>query len=168
MTLLVLLLLLIVPYLILTLVGRWIAGFNIPSAKRARIGLSLFFIFTSIGHFLRTEEMAAMLPPSVPFRLGVIYLTGLLELVGAIGVWIPRLVRLTGLLLILMLIGLLPANIYSAVNRIDFGGHGAGPAYLFVRVPFQLFVIWWTYFATEQEWFQRKAKPNNSLNPTPQ
>jgi uncharacterized membrane protein len=168
MTLLFLLLLLVVPYLILTLVGRWVAGFKIPPAKRARVGLSLFFICTSVGHFISTEAMAAMLPPSVPSRVGLIYLTGVLELLGAVCVWIPRLVRLTGLFLILMLIGLLPANIYSAINRVDFGGHGAGPAYLLVRIPFQLFAIWWTYFSTEQDWFQRKAKTNDSFNPTPQ
>lgn len=102
-----------------------------------------------------------MVPPSIPYRVGLIYLTGVFELLGAIGVWIPRLMRLAGFLLILMLIGLLPANVYSAINRVDFGGHGAGPAYLLVRVPFQLFVIWWTYFATEQNWFDRKAKSND-------
>jgi hypothetical protein len=96
MTLLFLLLLLIVPYLILTLVGRWVAGFQLSSAKRARVGLSLFFIFTAIGHFISTEEMAAMLPPPVPYRVELIYLTGVLELLGAIGVWVPRLMRLTG------------------------------------------------------------------------
>lgn len=168
MTLLFLLLLLIAPYLLLTLAGRWVIGFKISPTKRARVGLSLFFIFASIGHFIRTEDMAAMLPPSVPYRIELIYITGVLELLGAIGIWIPRLTRLTGLLLILMLIGLLPANVYSAINRVDFGGHDAGPAYLLVRIPFQLFAIWWTYFATEQDWFQRKARPNNSFNPRPQ
>lgn len=158
MTLVFLLLLLVVPYLILTLLDRWTARFKLTSSKRARVGLSLFFIFTAIGHFIRTEEMAAMVPSSIPYRIELIYLTGVFELLGAIGAWIPRLTRLTGFLLILMLIGLLPANIYSAINRVDFGGHGAGPAYLLVRVPFQLFVIWWTYFATEQNWFDRKAK----------
>jgi uncharacterized membrane protein len=58
-----------------------------------------------------------------------------------------------------MLIGILPSNIYAAINRVDFGGHGVGPAYLLVRIPFQLFVIWWTYFATEQKWSERAAKP---------
>jgi uncharacterized membrane protein len=130
------------------------------------VGLSLFFIFTSIGHFVRTEGMATMLPPFVPYRVELIYLTGVLELLGAIGVWIPRLTRLTGFLLILMLAGLLPVNVYSAINRVDFGGHGAGPAYLLARVPFQLFVIWWTYFATEQDWFRRKAKPNKRMHAT--
>ena len=158
MQLLFLLLLLVAPYLILTLADRWIAGFNIPPTTRARVGLSLFFLFTSIGHFIRTEEMAAMLPPSTPYRVGLIYFTGMLELLGAIGVWIPRLRKLTGNCLILMLVGLLPANIYSALNHVDFGGHAAGPAYLLVRVPFQLFLIWWAYFATEQHWFERQTK----------
>jgi uncharacterized membrane protein len=166
MTLLFLLLLLIAPYLILTLVGRWISSFQTAPVTRARVGLSLFFIFTSVGHFIRTEGMATMLPSLVPYRVELIYLTGVLELLGAIGVWIPRLTRLTGFLLILMLIGLLPANVYSAINRVEFGGHGAGPAYLLVRVPFQLLVIWWTYFATEQDWFQRKAKPNERMHAT--
>ena len=71
--------------------------------------------------------MAEMLPGAIPYRIGVIYVTGILELLGAIGVWVPRLTKLTGLLLILMLVGLLPANVYSAFNRVDYGGHGAGP-----------------------------------------
>ncbi|HEY9401699.1 MAG TPA: DoxX family protein [Pyrinomonadaceae bacterium] len=153
MQLLFLLLLLVIPYLIITLTSRWVSRLNIASTARARVGLSVFFAFTSIGHFIRTEEMSEMLPPFVPYRRGLIYLTGVLELLGATGVWIPRLMRVTGLCLILMLIGVLPSNIYSAVNRVEFGGHDAGPAYLLLRVPFQLFVICWTYYATEQRWF---------------
>lgn len=155
MTLLFLILLLVGPYLLLTLAGRWSSRFQIAPAKRARVGLSLFFIFTGLGHFIRTPEMAAMLPPNVPYRTELVYFTGILELLGAIGVWIPRLTRLTGFLLILMLLAVLPANIYSAINRVDFGGHQAGPLYLLVRIPFQLFVVCWTHFATEQNWFKR-------------
>jgi hypothetical protein len=57
-----------------------------------------------------------------------------------------------------MLVGILPSNIYSAINHIEFGGHAAGPAYLLIRVPFQLFVIWWVYVATEQNWFRRQRQ----------
>jgi len=156
MTLLFLLLLLVGPYFVLTLIGRWVDGFKLTASKRARVGLSLFFLVTASQHFVGTQEMAAMLPPSIPYRIELVYLTGVFELLGAIGVWVPRLVRLTGFLLILMLIAVLPANIYSAINRVEYGGHGAGPVYLLVRVPFQLFVIWWTYFATEQNWFGRR------------
>ena len=155
MQLLFLLLLLVVPFLALTLLGGRIRRLQMSRAGRARVGLSLFFAFTAIGHFIRTEEMAAMLPSSIPYRIGVVYLTGVLELLGAICVWIPKLMKLTGVCLMLMLVGILPANIYSAINHVDFGGHAAGPAYLLVRVPFQLLLIAWTYFATEQNWFRK-------------
>ena len=155
MQLLFLLLLLVAPYPVLALAGRWVSALKVAPAARARAGLTLFFLFTALGHFIRTEEMAEMLPPAVPYRVELIYLTGVLELLGAAGVWVPRLMRLTGLCLILMLIAILPANVYSALHRVDFGGHAAGPAYLLARVPFQFFVIWWTYFATGQRWRHR-------------
>lgn len=148
--LLFLFLLLVVPYLLLTLLDR-ATGFKIGPNTRARVGLSLFFIFTSIGHFIKAEEMSAMLPTFVPYRIQIVYLTGVLEILGAIGVWIAPLMKLTGFCIILMLICFLPANIYSALNHVNFGGHGEGPAYLLFRVPFQFFVIWWTYYATLRE-----------------
>jgi uncharacterized membrane protein len=153
MQLFFLLLLLVVPYFVLTLAGRVDRRFDIAPRLRARVGLTLFFLFTAVGHFARTAAMAEMLPPWVPYRVEMIYVTGVLELLGAIGVWVPGLTRLTGICLIVMLIGVLPSNVYSAFNRVEFGGHGAGPIYLLVRVPFQIFVIWWTYFATGQNWF---------------
>lgn len=155
MQLIFLLLLLVSPYPLLSLIDRFF-GFRTTPALRARSGVSLFFLFTGIGHFVRAEDMSMMVPPPfVTFRLELIYLSGVLELLGAVGVWVPRLMRLTGFCLIILLLALLPANIYSALNRIDFGGHDAGPIYLLVRVPFQLFVIGWTYFATEQNWLRR-------------
>src|SRR5688572_8473532 len=154
MQLLFLLLLLTGPLLVITLLSYFSSRFNLRLSTRARIGLSLFFLFTGIGHFIRTEPMAAMLPPSVPYRVELIYLTGLFELLGAAGVWVPKLMKITGACLILMMLAVLPANIYSAFNHVEFGGHEYGPIYLLVRVPFQLLVIAWTYVATEQRWLK--------------
>jgi uncharacterized membrane protein len=155
MQLLFLLLLLIGPYLVVTLLGRWFEAFLFAPQTSARIGVTLFFLFTALGHFIRTKQMAEMVPPAIPYRVNVIYLTGILELLGVVGIWIPQLTRLIGFCLILMLVCLLPANIYSALHRVDFGGHGSGPVYLLIRIPFQLLVILWTYFATNQNWFGR-------------
>jgi uncharacterized membrane protein len=158
--LLFLLLLLTGPYLLLSLAERRISGFTVPAHTRRRIGLSLFFLFTGMGHFLQSGAMAQMLPPFVPFRLELIYVTGILEWLGAVGLWIPRLITTTGVCLIVMLIGVLPANVYAAFNRVDFGGHDLGPAYLLVRVPFQFFVIWWIYKAAVQT---RGATPADGM-----
>ncbi|HLA12050.1 MAG TPA: DoxX family protein [Pyrinomonadaceae bacterium] len=150
MQLIFLLLLLVVPYLLLTFLGQ---GLDLSKEARARVGLTMFLLFTGLGHFLRTEEMTAMVPPTIPSPREVIYITGVLEILAALGVWIPALMKVTGMCLIAFLIAILPANIYAAFNYLDFGGHGSGPAYLIVRVPFQLLVMWWVYFATEQRWF---------------
>ena len=148
MMLLILLAILVGPFVILSIAGRGIRPLRLDPAARARVGLSLFFAFAGIGHFVLTEEMVAMMPPYVPFRVELVYLTGVLELFAAIAVWAPYLRKLTGFCLILMLLLFLPVNIYAALNRIPIGGHEAGPVYLLARVPFQLFVIAWTYFAT--------------------
>lgn len=151
MMLLILLMILILPYALLTLLGRWIDAFRFPRSTRARIGLSLFFLFTAIGHFVKTEEMSLMLPGWVPYRVEMIYFTGVLEFLGAIGIWIPRLMKFTGWCLIVFLICILPSNIYAAINKVPFGGHEAGLTYLIFRIPFQLLLIWWTYGATQNK-----------------
>lgn len=40
-------------------------------------------------------------------------MTGVFELLGAVGIWVPRFFRLTGIFLILMLMSVLPANVYA-------------------------------------------------------
>lgn len=152
MVLLSLTLALIAPYVILTAIGRLIPAARLERTTRAKVGVSLLFLITASGHFFQAEAMAAMLPPQVPLRLQIIYVTGVFELAGAVGIWVPAVARLTGALLIAMLVGVLPSNIYAAINQVPFGGHDAGPVYLLVRVPFQILLIGWTYRATGQAW----------------
>jgi uncharacterized membrane protein len=113
---------------------------------RARIGIFLVFAFTALGHFVKTSEMTRMLPPWVPLRVPLIYATGILELIGAVFLLIPLFSRYSGMALCIFLVVILPSNIYAAFKRVDFGGHKAGPVYLVVRIPLQLFLIGWIYW----------------------
>ena len=90
---------------------------------------------------MKTSEMIRMLPPWVPMRVPVIYLSGVFELLAAVAILFPPLSRHTGIALCIFLLLILPSNIYAAFQRVDFGGHGAGPIYLLVRIPLQLFLI---------------------------
>ncbi|MGH8067363.1 MAG: DoxX family protein [Candidatus Entotheonellia bacterium] len=151
MVALIILCILILPYLILTAVDRLGRGSRLQPGLRGRISLALVFLFTGLGHFIQPEAMAQMLPPWVPVRVAIIYSTGVLELAAAVGLLVPGLWRLTGVCLIVFLILALPANVYAAINHVEMGGHGIGPAYLLVRVPLQLILIGWTYwFAVRQ------------------
>lgn len=131
---------------VLTWIDRLLGGGRIDAGLRGRIALAVLFLFTGLGHFLVTEPMAGMLPPWVPERTAIVLVTGGLELAGAIGLLVPGFARLAGIALIVFLVLVFPANVYAALNRIDLGGHGAGPMYLLVRIPFQLLLIAWTYW----------------------
>lgn len=137
----IILALLLVPYLALI-------PAHVAESTRGRIGIFCVFLFTSIGHFLKTEPMSRMLPPQIPRRVPLIYVTGVLELFAGIAVLIPRFSHPVGIFLCVFLIAILPANIYAAIQRVDFGGHNMGPKYLFARVPLQLFLIGWVYWFT--------------------
>ena len=69
---------------------------SIDLRSAGAIGLGLLFVFTGIGHFALTEPMARMLPPWVPARVPLIYLSGLLEFAIAIGFFVPKTRRLAG------------------------------------------------------------------------
>lgn len=57
----IMLVLMTAPYLVVRLVSAITRrDFDVRSA--AAIGLGILFIFTGIGHFIRTEPMAQMLP----------------------------------------------------------------------------------------------------------
>lgn len=109
-------------------------------------GLGIAFMFFFIGHLVKAEGMVEMLPPWIPFRLGLIYITGLLELLIGIALFLPRYQVLAAKLAIVVFVVFFPANIYSALNSIGLGGHQWGPVYLLIRGPLQVILIAWAYF----------------------
>jgi uncharacterized membrane protein len=141
---LTLLIVLSVSFGILSLVD--IAGHPIPVRRRGQISLGYLFIFTGISHFLLTKGMAKMVPPFIPAPELVIYLSGIIELVLARALIRGWKMPQTGWAVIAFLAVVFPSNIYAAMARVDFGGHAVGPSYLWIRTPFQLFLIAWTYY----------------------
>jgi uncharacterized membrane protein len=147
MTLVFLTFILLGSFALLTLADRIIPGVDVSVRTRARVGLTALLLVTSSAHFMRARPMAEMLPSWVPLRVPIVHATGVLEVLAAIGVWVPAVSGIVGAGLMVMLILFLPANVYAAFNHVPFGGHETGPLYLFVRVPFQFLVIAWTWIS---------------------
>ncbi len=113
-----------------------------------KIALSIMMIFTSFGHFKFTKGMAMMLPPFVPAKSFIIYVTGVLEIVLAITLF-TSFSYYAGWLLIILFIVFLPANVYASAKHINYetaAYDGKGLSYLWFRIPFQLLLIWWTWY----------------------
>ena len=116
-----------------------------------RIAMAVMLVFTAIGHFAFTKGMTMMLPDFIPYKSEVIYLTGFIEIIAAVGLLIPNSRLWTGWALIILFILLLPGNIKAATDHVDYQRgtfDGNGPNYLWFRIPLQLLFIVWTYLST--------------------
>ena len=132
----------LIVQILATLLARWFTGWR----NAARVGIAVMFLFTAASHFSSLKhDLAAMIPPPLTGALWVIYVTGLLEGAGAIGLLIPGTRRMAGWGLVALLVALFPANVYAALSGVTLGGAAATP--LWFRTPLQVFwiaVLWLT------------------------
>ncbi|MGW2014414.1 DoxX family protein [Streptomyces sp. NPDC001927] len=123
-----------------------------PAAAAHAVAVMLFM--TASAHFVPASvtvmpnhaDLAAMVPSAVPFASAMVYLTGVLEFLGAVGLIIGRTRRAAGYCLALLFVVMLPANIHAAVAEIPFAGEPASP--LWQRIPEQMLYIGVTLWAT--------------------
>jgi uncharacterized membrane protein len=84
------------------------------------------------------QDLIRMVPPRLPNPSVLVTVTGVAELVGAIGLLVPLVSRSAAIALALLLIALFPANVHAARAGVILGGRRATP--LVLRLPMQL--IW--------------------------
>lgn len=119
-------------------------------SQSGAIAMSMMLIFTAIGHFTFTKGMSMMIPKFIPYKESIVYFTGILEILIAIGLVIPKFKVFSGWLLIIFLLLMLPANIYASIHNINIQKgtlDGNGLPYLWFRIPLQILFITWTYYS---------------------
>src|SRR5580704_210095 len=82
---------------------------------------AVFYSLAGVLHFLRPAMYMKIMPPYVPWHRAMVELSGAAEILGGIGLLIPRLRRAAALGLVALLIAVFPANIYMATNPIEAG-----------------------------------------------
>lgn len=115
-------------------------------AAATRVGLAVMLCFTAAAHFNSMRpDMIAMVPPFVPNPEFMVTFTGICEILGAIGLLVPRTRRIAAAALIVFMLAVLPANIYAAQAGVTFRGAPATP--IVPRIALQaLFIalLWWS------------------------
>ena len=71
-----------------------------------------WFFFGGIGHFVATAFFVSIVPPWVPEPVLAVYMSGVLEICGALGLLLPALRRAAGLGLFLLTLAVTPANVH--------------------------------------------------------
>ena len=112
-----------------------------------RVVLALAFVSAGTLHLLRTDAYARIVPPQLPSPHALVLISGGAEIVGGIGLLIPRVRRLAGWSLIALLIAVFPANVYMATAPERFADLRVPTWALWARLPLQLVLIaavWWS------------------------
>jgi uncharacterized membrane protein len=108
--------------------------------------LAVRFVFTATAHFNKMKhDLAKMIPWSFPRPLLIVYITGVLEVLGAAGLLLPQSRRLAGVCLIALLVGMFIANVNAAQRGVTLRGKPSTP--LWLRAPMQILFIallWWS------------------------
>ena len=109
-------------------------------------GLSVFFVYFGIDHFINPDFYLSIMPPAFPLHAEAVYISGFFEILGGICVLIPSLRKLAGWGLIALLVSVYPANIYMAIKPEAFPDISIG--LLYFRLPLQFLFIYWAYSIT--------------------
>lgn len=107
--------------------------------------VTAFFVVGGQAHFTATEFFVKIVPPYVPAPLLMVYVTGVIELIGAVAIWVPAWRSWAGIGLMVLTVCVTPANIYMWQNPELFPD--ISPAFLGWRLVAQgvlLAIIWWS------------------------
>jgi len=114
---------LIVLFVLFGALGR----FHLPVAygwwTSLRLALSgMFFLTASAHRGKRRPDLIRMVPTVFRWPDLLVTVTGILEIVGAVGLLLPASARYAGLGLFLMLLAVFPANVHAAQERLTIAG----------------------------------------------
>lgn len=110
------LIVLLAASLVARLVG-W-AGLTYANSWTAAIavGLAAMFVLTGIAHFAppMRADLVAIVPPRLPAPGLLVTVTGVLQLLGAVGLLLPATRVAAALCLLALMLAMFPANLYAA------------------------------------------------------
>lgn len=111
------------------------------------------YVFIGIKHFIDPQYFLDIVPPQFPFKLFIVYVTGLMEIIGGMAILIPKTRRAGAFLLILLLLVVFPANIYLYISEAPQKALGISKMDALMRMPFQIPLIIIAY------WHSKKNHP---------
>ena len=113
------------------------------------VGLAIVFLWFmggGITHFTNADFFVAIMPPWIGWHLEIVYISGVFEILGAIGILIPSLRQWAGNGLILLVLCVTPANVHMWMNPELFPDVSA--VFLNVRLVVQVLLLWLIWWCT--------------------
>ena len=135
--------------------------------SRLKLGLlglqGVRYVAAGVLHFVNPEAYLPLMPDVLPAHMALIYISGVAEILGGVGLLVPRTRRAAAWGLVALLLAVWPANIHVALENVPlFGAEQGAGAWNWVRVAFQLPLLAWAY------WYTRPLATENPPSPPAQ
>ena len=111
------------------------------------------YVFIGIRHFTDPQYFLDIVPPQLPSKLFLVYLTGFIEVVGGAAILAQKTRKAGAYLLIFLLISVFPANIYLYLSETPQNLLGISKTDALIRMPFQTPLILLAF------WHSKKNHP---------
>ena len=108
--------------------------------------LGVLFVAAGVNHFVMPGFYVRIIPPYLPWPHELVLVSGVFEILGGIGLLIPRLTVAVAWGLIALLVAVFPANVHMALHPDQYPDIPA--IGLWLRLPFQAVFIAWAYWFT--------------------
>ncbi len=113
--------------------------------------LTVAMVGAGLNHFLAPATYVAMMPAALPAHLALVYVSGVAEIAGGLGLILPATRRAAAWGLVLLLVAVLPANVNMAINHLPLGGRQVPSWALWARLPLQAVLIAWAWWYTRRD-----------------
>ncbi len=124
-----------------------------PTWRKSRRFLAylaaLLYVVAGTMHFLSPAPFVRIVPRWIPWPELAVSISGAAEILGGLGLTVPRVRRLAAWGLVALLVAVFPANVYMATNPVEAGAAGINPLYLWFRLPVQGLLIWWLLWCSK-------------------
>lgn len=89
-------------------VGSWVSALA--------VGLAVMFVVTGVAHFVSPmrNDLIAIVPPRLPQPGLLVTVTGVAELLGAVGLLVPSTRVAAAVCLLVLMLAMFPANVYAS------------------------------------------------------
>jgi uncharacterized membrane protein len=98
------------------------------------------------NHFIVPDTYVGMMPRALPAPLMLVYVSGIAEIAGGLGLIIARARKPAAYGLIALLIAVFPANLNMALNELPLGDTPVPTWALWARLPLQVVLIAWAWW----------------------
>lgn len=111
--------------------------------------IATFFLAGGIGHFVAIDFFVSVMPDYLGYHRELVIISGVFEILGGMGILIPKTRLLAGYGLMALIVAVYPANIHMALHPERYPDMTT--MFLYLRLPFQFIFLWFVWWAIKPE-----------------